>query len=158
MCIRDSFSGVVLSDVESNLNNPSGATVALTVTDKSDSLSTASVDADGDLTIALTGLTANATATVTVQAAATIGGVARTAEQEIDLNLTAGQDTSDFITAGDVPVTESDIENFITIGDVPVTSGDIPSTAGFITIGDVPDIPPTAVSYTHLTLPTIYSV
>ena len=53
------FSGVVLPGVEGNLNNPSGATVTLTVASRSSSLTSASINADGDLNIAFTGLAGN---------------------------------------------------------------------------------------------------
>ena len=83
------FSGVVLSDVEDNLNNPSGATVTLTVPvgGYSNSLTSASINADGDLVIAFTGLAGNLGASVTVEAEATVGGVVRTAPVTIDLRL-----------------------------------------------------------------------
>ena len=150
------FSGVVLPGVEGNLNNPSGATVTLTVASRSSSLTSASINANGDLVIAFTGLAGNLAASVTIEAAATVGGVARTVPADIDLNLiyppdaesvtegdisafgfiTAGDpaipDVSDFITLGDVPP-PPDVSDFITAGDIPP----IPSTAGFITTGDL---------------------
>ena len=155
------FSGVVVSDLEDNLNNPSGANITLGIVSRSSSLTGASINSDGDLSISVKGLTANANANVVVSATGTVGGVVRTVEATINFRLVFNtvdlsgyvttDEIEDFITIGDVPVTEGDIPStagFITIGDVPVTQGDIPSTAGFITIGDVPvtqgDIPSTA--------------
>ena len=124
------FSGVVLPDVEGNLNNPSGATVTLTVPSRSSSLTSASINANGDLIIAFTGLSGNLGASVTVEAAATVGGVDRTVPVDIDLNLVYPPEAES--------VTEGDISafGFITAGDPA-----IPSTMGFITLGDVPPAP-----------------
>ena len=153
------FSGVVLPGVEGNLNNPSGATVTLTVASRSSSLTSASINADGDLNIAFTGLAGNLAASVTIEAEATVGGVDRTVPVDINLNLvyppeaesvTEG-DISDlgFITAGDPAI--PDVSTFITAGDpaIPdvssfITAGDpaIPDVSGFITAGDaaIPDV------------------
>ena len=67
------FSGVVVRDLEDNLDNPSGADVVLDVVSRSSSLAAASIS-NGDLSISVSGLTANATGNVTINATATIGG------------------------------------------------------------------------------------
>ena len=153
------FSGVVLPGVEGNLNNPSGATVTLTVASRSSSLTSASINANGDLVIAFTGLAGNLAASVTIEAAATVGGVARTVPADIDLNLVYPPDAESvtegdisafgFITAGDPAI--PDVSTFITAGDpaIPdvssfITAGDpaIPDVSSFITAGDaaIPDV------------------
>ena len=163
------FSGVVLPGVEGNLNNPSGATVTLTVASRSSSLTSASINADGDLNIAFTGLAGNLAASVTIEAEATVGGVVRTAPVDIDLNLVYPPDAESvtegdisafgFITAGDPAI--PDVSSFITAGDVPstagfITTGDLTTaTMGFITIGDVPDAADTSLFLTSGDLPDV---
>ena len=158
------FSGVVVSDLEENLNNPSGATVTLTVASRSATLTGASIDSNGDLSISVKGLTANANANVVVRATGTVGGVERTVEATINFRLVFNtvdlsgyvtvSDISDFVTAGITdsvmfPVTEGDIptipdvSNFVTAGITdsvvfPVTRGDIPTipdVSSFVTAG-----------------------
>ena len=165
------FSGVVLPGVEGNLNNPSGATVTLTVPmgGYSSSLTSASINANGDLIIAFTGLAGNLAASVTIEAEATVGGVDRTVPVDIDLNLVYPPDAESvtegdisafgFITAGDPAI--PDVSSFITAGDVPstagfITTGDLTTaTMGFITIGDVPDAADTSLFLTSGDLPDV---
>ena len=156
------FSGTVVSSIDENLINPSGADVAITVASISTSIGSASINEDNDVSITVTGLTANTAAHVVVLATATIDGKEWPAQQQIDIRLVVNTidlenyvtlpAISDFITAGDIPDIPS-TAGFITAGDIP----DIPSTAGFITAGDIPDIPSTAGFITAGDIPDIPS-
>ena len=118
------FSGTIASGIDDNLNNPSGADVAITVSNRSSSIGSATINADNDLSIAVTGLTANINAQVVLKATATIDGVVRTAQQQVDIRLVVN--TVDL----DGYVTSSEIADFITAGDLPDTSGFITSGQG----------------------------
>ena len=105
------FSGTIVSGIDENLNNSSGATVSYTIASKSTSIASASLNADNDLSISVTGLTANTSGHVVVRATATIDGVERPVEQQIDINLI---------------VNTVDLENYVTL----------PAISDFITAGE----------------------
>ena len=70
------FSGVVVRDLEVNLDNPSGADVVLAIVSRSTSLAAASIS-NGDLSVSVSGVSANTTGNVTISATAMIGGTER---------------------------------------------------------------------------------
>ena len=82
-----SHSGVIASEIDDNLDNPSGADVTITVASKSANITSATINADNDLSIGFTGLVANASGHVVVQADATIDGTDRTVQRTININL-----------------------------------------------------------------------
>ena len=136
------FSGVVVRDLEDNLDNPSGADVVLAVVSRSSSLASASISI-GDLSISVSGLTANATGNVTISATATVGGTERVVEQQIFFRLVFNTiDLDGYVTDGDLANYLSDI----TLTDLPdeiVTDGDIPDLTNYlsdITLADLPDV------------------
>ena len=82
------FSGTIASGIDDNLNNPSGATVTYSIPSKSPGILSASLNSDNELSISVTELTESKfDAFVTVQAVATIDGVPRTVEGQIDIRL-----------------------------------------------------------------------
>ena len=134
------FSGVAVYDLEDNIDNPSDANVTLSVTSKSASLTAASINNSGHLTISVAGISANTTGNVVVRATATLDGVQREVEEQINFRLVySAVDLSnyvtkpaitEFVTAGVTSglVTSGAITQFVTAG---VTSGLV--TAGAIT-------------------------
>ena len=76
------FSGVVVRDLEDNLDNPSGADVVLDVPSRSSSITAAAIS-NGDLSISGSGVSANTTGNVTISATATVGGTERVVERQI---------------------------------------------------------------------------
>ncbi|MYK97071.1 hypothetical protein F4009_24255, partial [Candidatus Poribacteria bacterium] len=93
-----SFGGVILSDIEENLINPSGIDVAITVEMFSTTLRSARITTDADTTlgeghlhVSISGLVGNIKATATVVATGTVDGKERKATAVIALNLYAGR-------------------------------------------------------------------
>ena len=80
------FSGVVVRDLEDNLDNPSGADVVLAVPSRSSSLAGAFI-VNGDLSISGSGVSANTTGNVTISATAMIGGTERVVERQIFFSI-----------------------------------------------------------------------
>ena len=82
------FTGELIADIDDYLHNPSGVDITYAIADKSTSIASATLDADNDVNIAVTGLTANVfTAFVEVSATGTINGVSRTVTGRIDVRL-----------------------------------------------------------------------
>ena len=138
------FSGVVVQDLEDNLDNPSGADVVLAIVSRSTSLSGASITVNGDLSISVSGVSANTTGNVTISATATVGGTVRIVERQIFFRLIFNTiDLSDY-------VSDSDLDNYlssISFSDLPdevATDGDIPDLTNYlsnVTAGDLPNVP-----------------
>ena len=116
------FSGTAVPDVDDNLNNPSGASVVIQLVSHSTSIASASINADNDVQISVSGLTANASGFVIVSATATIDGIVRTIQQQIDMRLVFNTvDLSGYVTDG--AITE-----FVTAADVTSGIGDLYAT------------------------------
>ena len=126
------FSGSVLSSVDENLNNPSDADVVIAVVSHSSSLGSVSINANNDLVISVTGLSANVSANVVISATGTIGGEQRVVEQEINIRLVFNTvDLDGYVTDGAITgfVTEGVTEGLATDDDV------VAATDGLVTVG-----------------------
>ncbi|MCY4584205.1 MAG: hypothetical protein OXE50_15625, partial [Chloroflexi bacterium] len=158
------FSGVILSSVDENLDNPSGASVAYTVSRKSANIATARTDSNNDVRIAFTGLTGSITASLTLSATATIDGSIVTTTADVVLNLIF-RDLSDYVTKSDIPeewpledlspsvASDNDLTDFledVTVGDLPskipfrklsnsvASDNDLTDFLEDVTVGDLP--------------------